>query len=43
VLIDEASGIIAGHGRVLAAQKLGILELRNWLDQGAKASLCAGG
>jgi ParB-like chromosome segregation protein Spo0J len=27
VLIDEASGIIAGHGRVLAAQKLGILEL----------------
>jgi hypothetical protein len=27
VLIDEDSGIIAGHGRVLAAQTLGILEL----------------
>lgn len=27
VLIDEAGGIIAGHGRVLAAQKLGIAEV----------------
>jgi ParB-like chromosome segregation protein Spo0J len=27
VLIDEANGIIAGHGRVLAAQKLGLEEL----------------
>ena len=27
VLIDETGGIIAGHGRVLAAQKLGIAEV----------------
>ncbi len=27
VLIDEAGGIIAGHGRVLAARKLGISEI----------------
>lgn len=27
VLIDEAGGIIAGHGRVLAAQKLGLPEV----------------
>jgi ParB-like chromosome segregation protein Spo0J len=27
VLIDESNGIIAGHGRLLAAQKLGIGEL----------------
>lgn len=26
VLIDEQSGIIAGHGRILAAQKLGVTE-----------------
>jgi ParB-like chromosome segregation protein Spo0J len=27
VIIDGASGIVAGHGRVMAAQKLGLLEL----------------
>lgn len=27
VLVDEAGGIIAGHGRILAAQKLGITEV----------------
>ena len=27
VLIDEAGGIIAGHGRVLAAKKLGMTEV----------------
>jgi DNA modification methylase len=27
VLIDEASGIIAGHGRVMAARKLGLAEV----------------
>lgn len=27
VLIDEANGIIAGHGRVMAAQKLGLKEV----------------
>jgi DNA modification methylase len=27
VLVDEAGGIIAGHGRILAAQKLGIAEV----------------
>lgn len=27
VLVDEAGGIIAGHGRVLAAAKLGLIEI----------------
>lgn len=27
VLVDETGGIIAGHGRILAAQKLGIAEV----------------
>ncbi len=27
VLVDEAGGIIAGHGRILAAQKLGLAEV----------------
>ena len=27
VLVDDAGGIIAGHGRILAAQKLGITEV----------------
>ena len=27
MLVDEADGIIAGHGRVLAAHKLGIAEV----------------
>ena len=28
VLIDEDGGLIAGHGRVLAARKLGLAESR---------------
>ena len=36
VLVDEAGGIIAGHGRVLAAQRLQISEVpvivRRWQD-----------
>ena len=28
VLIDKADGIIAGHGRVLAARKMGMKEVR---------------
>jgi ParB-like chromosome segregation protein Spo0J len=27
ILVDETSGIIAGHGRVLAAQKLRLLDV----------------
>lgn len=27
VLVDEAGGVIAGHGRILAAQKLGFTEV----------------
>jgi DNA modification methylase len=42
VLIDEDGGIIAGHGRVLAAQKLGIADVpcmvaRGWTDAQRKA------
>ena len=38
VLVDEAGGIIAGHGRILAAQQLGIVEVpvmvaRGWDDE----------
>src|SRR3979490_548799 len=37
VLVDEASNIIAGHGRVLAAQRLGlaevpVMEARGWTE-----------
>jgi ParB-like chromosome segregation protein Spo0J len=37
ILLDESDGIIAGHGRVLALQKLGIAEApcmvaRGWSD-----------
>jgi ParB-like chromosome segregation protein Spo0J len=28
VLVDEAGGIIAGHGRVLAAKQLGLTQFR---------------
>jgi hypothetical protein len=46
VLVDEDSGIIAGHGRVMAAQKLGIAEVpvmvAERLDRGAaQAPTCS--
>lgn len=46
VLIDEAGGIIAGHGRVLAAQKLGIVEIpvmvaRGWSEAQKRAYVLA--
>lgn len=46
VLIDEQGGIIAGHGRVLAARKLGIVEIpvmvaRNWTDAQKRAYILA--
>lgn len=46
VLIDEDGGIIAGHGRVLAAQKLGIKEIPTmtavgWTDAQKKAYILA--
>jgi len=42
VVIDEASNIIAGHGRVLAAQRLGLSEVpvviaRNWSEAQRRA------
>src|ERR1700722_15957792 len=43
VLLDEAGGIIAGHGRVLAAKRLGIdavaLHGRQGLERRAEARL----
>ena len=46
VLVDEAGGIIAGHGRVLAAQKLGITEVpvmvaTGWTDAQKRAYVIA--
>lgn len=46
VLIDEQNGIIAGHGRVLAAQKLGLkevptIELSHLTDTKRKAYILA--
>src|SRR5689334_13221824 len=46
VLIDEHDGIIAGHGRVLAAQKLGIVDIpvliaRGWSDAQKRAYVIA--
>jgi ParB-like chromosome segregation protein Spo0J len=46
VLIDEADGIIAGHGRVLAAQQLGIADIpvvvaRGWSDAQKRAYMIA--
>ena len=46
VLVDEDGGIIAGHGRVLAAQKLGIAEVpcmvaAGWTDAQRKAYVIA--
>ena len=34
VLIDEDGGIIAGHGRVMAARKLGIKEIPTMIATG---------
>jgi ParB-like chromosome segregation protein Spo0J len=46
VLVDEAGGIIAGHGRVLAAQLLGLTEVpvmvaRGWTEAQRRAYLIA--
>ena len=46
VLVDEDGGIIAGHGRVLAAQKLGITDVpcmvaAGWTDAQRKAYVIA--
>ena len=46
VLVDEDGGIIAGHGRVLAAQKLGITDVpcmvaTGWSDAQRKAYIIA--
>lgn len=46
ILIDETGGIIAGHGRVLAAQKLGIADVpcmvaTGWTDAQRKAYIIA--
>ena len=30
ILVDEAGGLIAGHGRVMAARQLGITEVPVW-------------
>jgi DNA modification methylase len=46
VLVDEAGGIIAGHGRILAAQRLGIPEVpcmvaAGWSDAQKRAYIIA--
>lgn len=46
VLVDEQGGIIAGHGRTLAAQKLGITEVpvmvaKGWSDAKKRAYVLA--
>jgi len=46
VLVDEKGGIIAGHGRILAAQKLGIesvpaMVARGWTDAQRRAYVIA--
>ena len=46
ILVDEDGGIIAGHGRVLAAQKLGITDVpcmvaTGWTDAQRKAYIIA--
>ena len=46
VLIDEAGGLLAGHGRVLAAQRLGIDEIptmtaKGWTEAQKKAYVIA--
>lgn len=46
VLVDEAGGLIAGHGRVLAAQRLGLAEVpvmvaRGWTEPQKRAYVLA--
>ena len=46
VLVDEAGGIIAGHGRVMAARKLGLVDVpvmvaRDWSEAQKKAYVLA--
>jgi DNA modification methylase len=46
VLVDEASGIIAGHGRIMAAQKLGLADVpvmvaRGWSKAQVRAYVLA--
>ena len=46
VLVDETGGIIAGHGRTLAAQKLGMTEVpvmvaKGWSDAKKRAYVLA--
>ena len=46
VLVDEGGGIIAGHGRVLAARKLGIKQMsvmvaKNWTEPQKRAYVLA--
>lgn len=46
VLVDEAGGIIAGHGRVMAARKLGLAEVpvmtaRGWSEAQKRAYILA--
>ena len=46
VLVDEAGGLIAGHGRVMAARKLGIAEVpvmvaRGWSEAQKRAYVLA--
>jgi ParB-like chromosome segregation protein Spo0J len=31
ILVDSKAGIIAGHGRLLAARQLGLAGRRNWM------------
>tara|TARA_R110000851_G_scaffold120002_2_gene248118 strand:- start:8260 stop:8835 length:576 start_codon:yes stop_codon:yes gene_type:complete len=46
VLVDDSGGIIAGHGRILAAKELGIVEVpviiaRGWTDEQRRAYVLA--
>ena len=41
VLVDEAGGIISGHGRVMAAQKLGIVDVPCMVATGSAAAMAA--
>src|SRR4051812_1767492 len=46
VLVDESGGIVAGHGRVMAARKLGITEVpvmvaRGWTEAQRRAYVLA--
>ncbi len=46
ILVDEAGGLIAGHGRVMAARQLGITEVpvvvaRGWSEAQKRAYILA--